>query len=92
MLQDFAKAIQNVNNLSFELKQSVVRILIDKVIIFTKESPNKFYPEVEININWRFDALPYKIDYIENYTVEPFRIQLLKQHKPKAITAPFLGR
>ena len=70
LLQDFAKTIQNVNNLSFELKQSVVRILIDKVIIFTKESQNKFYPEVEININWRFDALPYKIDYIENYTVK----------------------
>lgn len=73
LLQDFAKTIQNVDvkELPFELKRSVVKMLIDKVIIYTEKAPDKSYPEVKIDINWRFDAPPFKIDYIENYTVKP---------------------
>lgn len=73
LLKEFVKAIQtvNINELPFELKRSVVKMLIDKVIIYTEKSPDKSYPEVSININWRFDAAPFKIDYIENYTVKP---------------------
>ena len=72
LLQEFAKTIQNIdmNELPFELKRSVIKMLIDKVIIYTEKSPDKSYPEVKININWRFDAPPFKIDYIENYTVK----------------------
>ena len=72
LLKEFVKAIQtvNINELPFELKRSVIKMLIDKVIIYTEKSPDKSYPEVSININWRFDAAPFKIDYIENYTVK----------------------
>ena len=77
VLKEFIEMIKNtdINQLPFELKREVVKMLIDKVFVYTKVDPDKFYPSINVIISWRFDAAPFNIDYIENYTLKPCRKQ-----------------
>lgn len=80
VLKEFIEMIKNtdINQLPFELKREVVKMLIDKVFVYTKVDPDKFYPSINVIISWRFDAAPFNIDYIENYTLTTFLLQRKK--------------
>lgn len=73
IIKDFVKKISNIDveQLPFEIKREVIKMLIDSVIISTKIDSDKFYSDAEININWRFDAASFKIEYIADYAVKP---------------------
>ncbi len=79
ILKDFISNLKDVkpSELPFELKRQVIKMLVDKIVIDCKTAPDKFYPDINVAIIWRFDAENVNLNYINNFTVTGFE-RLLK--------------
>lgn len=71
LLEDFKKQCQELDpeKLSFETKRLLIDLIVEKIIVTTEDAPEKFYPDVSVDIKYRFATTPMHIAYIENCTV-----------------------
>lgn len=71
LLKKFTDKCQNLDpeKLSFETKRAIIELIVEKITVTTESAPEKYYPEISVDIEYRFATTPNHIAYVEDCTV-----------------------
>lgn len=71
LLKEFADRCQNLDpeKLSFETRRAIIELIVEKITVTTESAPEKYYPEISVDIEYRFATTPNHIAYVEDCTV-----------------------
>lgn len=72
VFKEFADQCQNLDpeKLSFETKRTIIELIVEKITVTTESAPEKYYPEISVDVEYHFATTPKRIAYVENCTVK----------------------